>query len=212
MTIDLAGADKLLTTTRAVRKRMDFDRPVERSVIEQAVEIALQAPTYFPVDFIVVTDPDRRKQMSDLYCDAHLPYLDELVAEAKADLGGEEAAQAVRHLEMIRWATENMYRVPVHVHIGAKGIESHGKYQASFYGNILPSAWSFMLALRARGVGSSWTTIHLQEPYKERVQKLFELPDDYALGAFLPCGHYTGEDFKPAVRRSAAKSIRWEQY
>ena len=45
MSVDLANSDKLLTTTRGVRRRLDFDRPVERSVIEECVDVALQAPT-----------------------------------------------------------------------------------------------------------------------------------------------------------------------
>ena len=122
MTVDLANSDKLLTTTRAVRKRIDFERSVERSVIEEAVEVALQAPNIIPAQFIVVTDPDRRKQMGELYCDAHLPYLDASQKELTAEMNAEEAAQLGRHWDLARWATENMYRVPVHVHVAGQGL------------------------------------------------------------------------------------------
>lgn len=213
MTVDLAQSDKLLTTTRAVRKRIDFDRPVERPLIEQAVEVALQAPNFFPVHFLVVTDPERRKQMGDLYCEAHLPYLDESQSELSENMNAEEAAQLGRHWDMIRWATENMYRVPVHAHVAGQGLENFpGLMQASFYGCILPPAWSFMLALRARGVGSSWTTIHLQDRYRDRMRAMLELPNDYSLGAFLPCGYYKGEDFKPAKRPPVAESLHFETW
>ena len=213
MTVDLVNSDKLLTTTRGVRKRIDFDRPVERSLIEEAVEVALQAPTFFAVQFIVVTDPDRRKEMGDLYCEAHLPYMDAAQKAMTAGMNAEEAAQLGRHWDMIRWATENMYRVPVHVHVAGQGVDGYpGLQQASFYGCVLPPAWSFMLALRARGIGSSWTTVHLQDVYKERIQELFGLPSDYSLGVFLPCGYYTGEDFKPAKRPSAASSLHWDKW
>lgn len=212
MTVDLANSDKLLTTTRAVRKRIDFDRPVERSLIEQSVEVALQAPNFFPVSFIAVTDADRRKQMGDLYCEAHLPYLKDSVAQATANMEAKEAAQFTRHYDMIAWATENMHRVPVHVHVAGQGLKSLVGFEASFYGCILPPAWSFMLALRARGIGSSWTTIHIQEQYKDRMKAMLELPDDASLGVFLPCGYYTGEDFKPAKRPTVADSLHWEKW
>ena len=213
MTVDLANSDKLLTTTRAVRKRIDFERSVERSVIEESVEVALQAPNIIPAQFIVVTDPDRRKQMGDLYCEAHLPYLDATQKELTAKMNAEEAAQLGRHWDLARWASENMYRVPVHVHVAGQGLDDYvGLQHASFYGCILPPAWSFMLALRARGIGSSWTTVHLQDVYKERIQELFELPSGYTLGVFLPCGYYTGEDFKPATRPSVADSLHWEKW
>ena len=69
-----------------------------------------------------------------------------------------------------------------------------------------------MLTLRARGIGSSWTTVHLQDAYKERIHELFELPSGYTLGVFLPCGYDTGEDFKPAMRPSVAGSLHWEKF
>ena len=213
MTVDLTNSDKLLTTTRAARRRMDFDRPVERVLIEDAVQVALQAPNIIPAQFIVVTDPERRKQMGDLYCEAHLPYLDATEKELTAQMNAQDAVQFKKHWDLARWASENMYKVPVHVHVAAKGVNDYvGLAQASFYGCVLPPAWSFMLALRARGIGSSWTTVHLQDVYKDRIRALFELPRKYSLGVFLPCGYYTGEDFKLATRPSVADSIHWDAW
>lgn len=176
------------------------------------MEVALQAPNFSPVSFIVVTDADRRKQMGNLYSEAHLPYLKESLAQLTADMEAKEAAQLTRHYDMIAWATENMHRVPVHVHVVGQGLKSLVGSQAGFYGCILPSAWSFMLALRARKIGSSWTTIHIQEQYKERMKAMLELPDDSSLGVFLPCGYYTGDDFKPAKRPAVADSLHWEEW
>ena len=84
--------------------------------------------------------------------------------------------------------------------------------QASFYGCVLPPAWSFMLALRARGVGSLWTTVHLQEPYQERARELLGLPKDYTQAVFLPCGYYKGKDFKPATRPPGTQRTHWETW
>ena len=217
MSVDLANSDKLLTTTRGVRRRLDFDRPVERSVIEECVDVALQAPTggdLFNVEFVVVTDPDIRKRMGEIYCDAHLPYLDELQATEMKNLSGEETARVGRQFDTYRWQTENVHLAPVHVHVGGNGrYEKQEMFmQASFYGCVLPPAWSFMLALRARGVGSLWTTVHLQEPYQERARKLLGLPKDYTQAVFLPCGYYKGKDFKPATRPPGTQRTHWETW
>ena len=217
MTVDLANSDQLLTTTRAVRKRLDFDIPVGRSLIEQSVEVALQAPSgsdLYPVDFVVVTDPERRKLMGEIYCEAYFPYLDEIQPHFIAKLTGEAAAQFTRHIDMVRWHAENVHRAPVHVRVGGKGrYEKLDVFeQATFYGCILPPAWSFMLALRARGIGSSWTTIHLKDPYEERMRELLELPKDYTLGVFLPCGYYKGKDFKSAQRPALSEVLHWDKW
>ena len=220
MSVDLVNSDKLLTTTRGVRKRLDFEKTVERAVIEESMAVALQAPSagdIYPVEFVVVTDPDRRKTMGDIYCDAHLPYLDELDLTALPGLTADDLTKAKGHIDMIRWHTENVYRAPFHVHVVGKGRygtepEQPDFQQASFYGCILPPAWSFMLALRARGVGSSWCTIHIQEPFHTRTREVLGLPDDYSLGVFLPCGYYTGKDFKPAQRPAVAEILHWDKW
>ena len=43
--MDLTVTDHLLSTTRAVRKRLDLDRPVEREVILECLRLAVQSPT-----------------------------------------------------------------------------------------------------------------------------------------------------------------------
>ena len=217
MSVDAANTLKLLTTTRAVRRRLDFDRPVERSLIEKCVEAALQAPSagdVWQVHFSVVTDPERREHMRDIYCQAHFPYLDERQPREMAKLSAEEAAQFARHWDMIRWFTENVHRAPVHVHVSGPDCprDADPFTQASFYSCILPPAWSFMLALRAHGVGTNWITIHLRDPHQGRVREMLGLPDDHTLGVFLPCAYYTGEDFKTAQRPGIAEVLHWDQW
>ena len=220
MSVDLRNSDKLLTTTRGVRKRLDFDKPVDPALIESAVKVALQAPTageLYPVEFVVVTDPARRKQMGEIYADAHLPYLDEFDPFALPGLAPDGVEKARRHIDLIRWHTRNVHRAPVHVHVVGKGRYTHEPeqpdfQQASLYGCVLPPAWSLMLALRARGIGSSWCTIHTQEPFRTRTCQLLELPENYSLGVFLPCGYYTGKDFKPAERPAINEVLHWNEW
>lgn len=194
--------DELLTTTRSVRRRLDLDRPVEPEIIEECLRIALQAPSGSNAQgwhWIVVTDPQVRAGIADYYRRAALPYLDSRKSELE---GLDEARRAgqERVTASARYLAENMHRVPVLV-IGvlAGDVEKVPPgFQAGFWGSLLPAAWSFMLALRARGLGSSWTTLHLQ--HAGEVAELLGIPPGYSQGVLLPVAYTTGTDFKPAPR------------
>ena len=166
MTIDRQAADKLLTTTRSVRKRLDLTRDVPLELIDECIEIAMQAPTGTNAQnwaFVVVTDPDKKKAIADFYRQAgetmsgsgYPPPLPEgdprehvmpKVMESASYLGGVLEQVPVFVIPCVQGRME---AVPMIV------------AQASTYGSILPAAWSFMLAARARGLGTAWTTIHL---------------------------------------------------
>src|SRR5205085_8281003 len=68
--MDIATVDRVLTTTRVVRRRLDLSRPVERDVVERCIDDAFQAPTGSIAQgwhFVVVTDAAKRAALADLY-------------------------------------------------------------------------------------------------------------------------------------------------
>jgi nitroreductase len=210
MTIDVAAADKLLTTTRGVRKRMDFSRPVEPEIIRQCVEVAMQAPVGggdWPTHFIVATEPDMKRRIADLYHKVCEPYLDDL--EAKMNAGADRPKSGV---DLYRWQSTTLHELPALVIVAVEGrFESEPVgMQAAKYGMALPVAWSFMLALRARGLGSCWTTLHIYE--EAEVAKALGIPDTMTQTVLLPVAYYTGDDFKPAKRPPADDFIHWNRW
>ena len=212
MTIDRPAADKLLTTTRSVRKRLDLDRPVDPMVIDECIEVALQAPTGTNAQnwaFVVVTDPEKKKAIADAYRKAG-----EIMAGSgyppPLPAGDPREHVMPKVMESATYLGEVLERVPVHVIPCVQGrVESVPMVvaQASTYGSILPAAWSFMLALRARGLGTAWTTIHLF--FEKEIAALLGIPDDWTQTALFPVAYYTGDDFRPAHRLPAADMTHW---
>ena len=203
--MDLASIDYILTTTRSVRKRLDLTRPVEPAVIERCLEIATQAPSGSDRQgwhFVVVTDAGLRQQIADYYRQAFAAY-----SQARAEPGAPPSNERIASSAV--FLAEHLHEVPVLVLFCYEGrVEQAGlDSQAAVYGSILPAAWSFMLALRARGLGSAWTTLHLR--YEQQVGQLLGLPPHLTQAALLPVAYYTGEDFKPAPRRPVAEVTHW---
>lgn len=195
---DLAQTDKLLTTTRAVRKRLDLDRPVARQVILDCIDIAQQAPTggnRQTWHWIVVTDEAKREAVAEVYADTSRDYLSGPGAQ---DTPNQEQTQRVR--ASARHLPEVLHRVPVHVIPCARGnpLELPLAGQASFFGSIIPAVWSFQLALRSRGLGSAYTTLHLRQA--ERTAELLGIPEDFTQIALLPVAYTQGTEFKPVGR------------
>lgn len=192
--------DELLTTTRSVRRRLDLERPVPIDVVREALEVALQAPTGSNAQtwhWIVVTDAEKRQAIADLYARSFARY--------RAS-GSRNYADPVRQAVQQRvsssadYLAENMGKVPVLV-IGAifAGSEEFAPgSQAGLWGSLLPAAWSLQLALRARGLGSAWTTLHLT--YEREVAELLGIPPKVRQGVLLPVAYTVGTDFRPAHR------------
>ena len=206
--MDLGTVDHLLTTTRSVRRRLDLSRPVEPEVIERCLEIAMQAPSSGNLPwpyFIVVTDPATRTALAGLYRKAFFEaYVPTISAERRAT--------DRRNVEAWTYLAEHLHEVPIHVVACVQG-RVDGKPQfmaASRYGCILPAAWSFMLALRARGVGAAWTTLHLR--YEQEAARLLAIPADVTQAALLPVAYYLGDDFKPARRVPARERTYWNRW
>jgi nitroreductase len=214
--MDLATVDHLLTTTRSVRKRLDLRRPVPPELLERAIEIALQAPTGSNSQgwhFLVVTDAERRAGLARLYKRAFELYASgEVSGRVELPEGDLRAAQLPRILESAMYLAEHLHEVPVHVIPCVEGrVEEAGVLaQASIYGSILPAAWSLMLALRARGLGSAWTTLHLM--FEKDAAAILGIPPTVTQVALLPVAYYTSKDFKPARRLDARRLVSWNTW
>ena len=203
-------AIKLLTTTKAVRRRIDFDRPVPFEVLEDCVRIAVQAPLggeEWQPHFLIVDDAMLIEKVGTLYNEINQPYIDDIEAKALAAADSSDHESIRRTHETFRWHGDQMSRMPALVIVGVKGrYESQPQIiQASAYGSILPAAWSFMLAARTKGLGATWTTLHLVNA--DRVAEVLGIPSDFTQAVMLAVGFYTGDTFKPATRLPVSSYI-----
>ena len=211
--LDLATVDHLLCSTRSVRKRLDFTRPVAPALIERCIEIALQAPTGSNAQswsFLVVTDPALRRGLGDLYRKAFTLYIETPSLRPTYESSDPRAEQLPRVIDSATYLAHHLHEAPVHVIPCIEGrVEQAGVLaQASLYGSILPAAWSFMLAARARGLGAAWTTLHLL--YERDAARLLGIPENVTQAALLPVAHFTGADFKPARRLPSGPLVHWD--
>ncbi len=206
-TLDRATVDHLLTTTRAVRKRLDLDRPVEPEVVEECLRLAIQAPTGGNSQgwrWIVVTDPATRLALADLYRKVWGPYI-----AASRVAAPDSDAQQERVMDSASYLAEHLHEVPVFVIPCIYGGLGNGQLvdTAGLFGSIYPAVWSFQLALRSRGLGSAFTTLHL--PFADRAAELLGIPDGVLQTALIPVAYYRGEDFQPAHRRPVEEITYW---
>lgn len=209
--MDLATVDALLTTTRSVRRRLDLARPVPPDVIRQCLEIAIQAPTGGDTaryHFIVVTDAARRAGLAALYRRG----LAEIYPAQRLEQVGQTKPALV---SSVTYLADHFHEVPVHIVpciTGRDGFAALGPDAgpASFYGSILPATWSLMLALRARGLGSAWTTAHLK--YARDAAALLGIPDDVTQAALLPVAYVTGTEFHAATRVPVRERTHWDSW
>jgi len=197
------GPDELLSTTRAVRKRLDLDRPVPLEVVRECLELAVQAPSGSNLQgwhWVVVTDADRRARIGELYGKAFALYRDSPYYAGRADSGDPErdAVQA-RVGSSAEYLADHMGEVPVLLIPCITGRPSGEGSTAGLWGSLLPAAWSFCLAARSRGLGTAWTTLHLL--YEREVAELLGIPyDEVAQGVLLPVAYTKGTDFRPGPR------------
>lgn len=208
-------ADEVLTTTRSVRKRLDFDRPVERSVVEKCLDIALQAPTGGNSQgwhFILVEDPATKMALAEIYRANWALYSK---MPRGRDTGDIRDAQLPKVRDSAAFLADNFERAPmmmipcitgrlenVDVATGAGG-----------WGSLLPAVWSFMLALRNQGIGSAWTTIHLIGDGEKKAAELLGIPfDKITQGGLFPIAYTKGTEFQPAKRLPLEKVLHLEKW
>jgi nitroreductase len=196
--------DQLLTTTRAVRRRLDLTRPVDLNTIKECLRIALQAPSRAnaqPWRWIVVTDPAQRAAVGRWHTlawqERFRPQQDSYPATMVRSAG--HLAQHIADVPVLLIPCLEL----------DSGVLPEGN-QASLWGSLLPAAWSYMLAARARGLGTAWTTVHLA--YERQVADVLGLPDNVRQGALIPTAHVLGTQFRAARRRPIEEVLyvdRW---
>ncbi len=195
--------DELLTTTRSVRKRLDLTRDVPLALVRECIEIALQAPSGSNRQgwhWVVVTDADKRRQVGEYYRKATEAYLTS--PSSAAGLFSDDPSRAPvqqRVGDSVAHLGEHMGDVPVLVIPCLTAARLGPGNQAGLWGSLLPAAWSFMLAARARGLGTAWTTLHLQ--YETEISELLGIPPEVRQGVLIPTAYFTGDTFKPAPRQ-----------
>jgi nitroreductase len=202
--------DQLLSTTRAVRKRLDFDRAVPDTLIRECVAMALQAPSgsnVVTMRFVVVTDAEKRQAIGQIYREVYAGYQKSpWYTGAQNSTDEVERAQAVRVARSADFLGEHMGDAPALVLACNTG--SNREAAVAGMGNVLPAMWSFMLAARARALGTAWTSMHLS---RERdVAELLGIPYETAAQAVLtPVAFTKGTDFHPAGRPAPDAVIGW---
>lgn len=215
------SADELLSTTRSVRKRLDLTRPVEPEVLQECLQLALQAPTGSNSQnwhFVVVTDPRKCQALGDLYRRGFDHYTQEMrTGTVPAIRVNPQALPDRRTMIKVRDSSrhliDHIHEVPamlvpcIRDRVDGSSIVE----QAGAWGSILPAVWSFMLAARERGLGTCWTTVHLY--YEREAAQVLGIPfDEIMQVALVPVAYTIGTDFKPAPRLAQESIIHWEQW
>jgi len=201
--------DELLSTTRAVRRRLDLSRPVEREVLEECLRLAQQAPSGSNEQkwhFVVVTDPAKRAAVGELWREGGERYL--AAAEANP-----KPSQNERLLDSVRHLVAHIHEVPVHVIpcVAGRTDGEPGYIQAGRWASVMPAAWSFMLAARSRGLGTVWTSFHL--PREREAAAILGIPYDAVMqAALIPVAYTIGESFKPARRKPLDTMAHWDMW
>jgi nitroreductase len=214
--MDTITVDKLLTTTRSVRKRLDLSRSVEPEIVEQCIKIAVQAPSggnRQPWHFLVITNSDKKARIAALYRESFLTYVGAQRAQAGSENSNvKHAPRSNSVLDSATYLAENMQDVPVLIIGCVEGRPETAPPMklASLYGSILPAIWSLMLALRARGLGAAWTTLHLR--HEREIAALLGIPDTITQAVLLPVAYFTGNDFKPAQRTDPRTLTYWDSW
>jgi nitroreductase len=197
--------DELLSTTRAVRKRLDLTRPVDRRVVDECIELALQAPTGGNLQgwhFVLVTEPEPKRAISELY----------RRSKAKNDPPS-TPPEHQRIMDASAYLAEHLHEVPVLVIPCIEGRVENAPFvaQAVSWGSILPATWSFMLAARARGLGTVWTSLHLE--YEREVAEVLDIPYERVMQvALIPVAYTIGTDFKPGPRVPTGHRVHWDRW
>jgi len=198
--MDLESIDRVLRTTRSVRRRIDFERPVEAEILEECIEIATQAPTGALSEnwrFLVLTESEGKQTVANLYRRALETYVEARGVEVKPTQ---------------RALADRLHEMPVLILVCGEGrpLGESTAMQVAFFGSVLPAAWSLMLALRARGLGSTWTTLHLM--HERETAEALGIPEGVTQTVLLPIGYTLDAVLKPAVRKAPGEVTYWNRW
>ena len=203
---DLNQTDRLLTTTRAVRKRLDLEREVSDDVIFTCIDLAEQAPTGgndASRRWLVIRDQDLKNQLGELYAEVGTLFVN---ARGRLDGTGHPKEQVV---SSSAYLVENFAKVPVLVMCAIWGIHDNSG-RPGLFDSAIPSAWSFNLALRSRGLGTAYATMLNNKT--DEVSELLGIPEGVTTLVCFPVAHTIGHDFSPAPRRPAAQITYFDQW
>lgn len=213
MRVELTN-DELLSTTRVVRKRLDFTRPVDRAVIEECLALAVQAPTASNRQewhWVFVSDPATKRALADVYRSEEGEYLS--LPHPEFGPGDVRAARAAAVSSSADYLRQHMHEAPILLvpcHLGRVD-NSPISTQAALWGSLLPAVWNLMLALRTRGLGAAWTSVHLR--HERRAAELLGIPyENYTQGGLFPIAYTAGTSFRAAERRPLSEIIHWETW
>jgi len=208
------SADEVLTTTRSVRKRLDLEKPVPRQVLTECLELAIQAPTGSNAQgwqWMFVEDADKKKAIADIYRASAMAYLSLAKPEyLDGDVRGERMGFVS---DSAKYLAEHMHEVPVLLIPCLQGRAERAELSSSFWASLFPAAWSFCLALRSRGLGSCWTTLHLLDDGEKRAAEVLGIPyDEYSQGGLFPIAYTKGTNFRPAKRLPVEDIMHWNNW
>ena len=191
--------EHVLSTARSVHKKLDFTRPVSREDLEACINVAVQAPPGLTGEnwrFLVVTDPETKKQIAEIYCDVLVQI-------------GETRGVTLKPTHNALMA--RLHEIPCMVFVFAIGEPTEDvSGQVGFFGSILPAAWSLMLAMRARGIGTTWTSLLTSR--KDEIAKILNIPEGVTQTVMLPAAYTLGARLKPADRKPAEEVTFWDKW
>ena len=221
---DLDSIDRLLTTTKAVRRRLDLTRPVPREVVSECIRLGCYAPNASNAQewfWVVVDDAEQRNKVAEIYRELLVPRVSQML-EAKLAMGDEAGARISRS---ILYLADRMHEVPMLVipcydvgsalhrydtmipEPGPLGLSTH--MDSGMFASVIPAVWSFQIALRSRGLGSALTTAHqLDQP---AMAKVLGIPTSWFQVALIPVAYTKGDDFTPSPRRPVDEVIIWNR-
>ena len=212
------GADEVLTTTRAVRKRLDLLRPVPRELIVECVQIATQAPSgrnRQRWDFVLIDDPKMRADIADIWRRgllAGVPGTGGPVEVGRQPTDGNQWRRIAASLDHLATHLQDapMLLIPC-VRVESRRELATVRGQAGAWGSVLPAVWSFMLAARERGLGTAWTTAHLS--YEREAAELLGIDAEHVVQAALtPVAFTRGTSFRPGPRAHHRDFIHWNSW
>lgn len=207
---DLDEVDRLLTTTKQVRQRLDLTRPVPNELLLECIELAGHAPMGGNLErnrWMIIDDSATKAAIATRFAEVGRPYL-----AANSELRGDDRSQRV--IDSATFLVDHLAEVPALVlsmRLDRPPMSASQGQVAAYYGSVLPGVWSFQLAARARGVGSAWTTFHLE--HEAEIAELLGIPATVTQVCLLAVGYYTGDTFAPAPRRPAGEVTflnRWK--
>ena len=193
------NVEYLLSSARSVRRNLDYSRPISQDDLQACINVAVQAPTGIIAEnwrFLVVTDPEKKRQIADIYCELLVQYTEAHGVRLKS----------THHALMAR-----LHEIPCMVFVLAIGEPDEGvSGQVGFFGSILPAAWSLMLAMRVRGIGTTWTS--LLTARAGEIAAILDIPEGVTQTIMLPAAYVQGARLKPADRLSAEEVTFWNAW